>query len=145
MPYAEKMLETKVANKRMKSKPDFNIPKLPKKKYPAQRIQDQKRLYHAAIGFGLPIPHPSQRYHTHPPLPSKARVGDRKPPSPAGTKFEDGSVQPGPDMPKRPKAKAPKKKAYKLQGEPINTPFVPNARPLTKSEKKARLKRLYGR
>lgn len=67
MPYAEKMLEMKVANKRMKAKPDFDIPKLPKKK------------------------------------------------------------------------------VYKLQGEPINTPFVPNARPLTKSEKKARLKRLYGR
>ena len=67
MPHAEDMLEMKVAAKRMKSKPDFDIPKLPKKK------------------------------------------------------------------------------AYKLQGEPINTPFVPNARPLTKSEKKARLKRLYGR
>lgn len=145
MPYAEKMLEMKVAAKRMKSKPDFDIPKLPKKKYPAQRIQDQKRPYHPGGLITPPIPHPSQRYHTHPPLPSKARVGDRKLPSPAGTKFEDGSVQPGPDMPKRPKAKAPKKKTYKLQGEPIDTPFVPNARPLTKSEKKARLKRLYGR
>ena len=115
MPHAENILEMKVANKRMKSKPDFGIPKLPKKKYPAQRIQDQKRPYHPGLLFS--IPHPSQRYHTHPPPPGKVRVGDRKPPSPAGTKFEDGSVQPGPDMPKRPKAKVRKKKS--LSSRPV--------------------------
>ena len=111
MPRAEDMLEMKVAAKRMKSKPDFDIPKLSKKKYPAQRIQDQKRPYHAGIGTALPIPR-SKAQQKALLKPSKVRTSDRGLPTPAGTKFEDGSVQPGPDMPKRPKAKARNKRLY---------------------------------
>ena len=54
-------------------------------KIPAKRIQNQKQISHPGTLITPPIPHPS-RYHTHPPLPSKARVGDRKPPTPAGAK-----------------------------------------------------------
>ena len=111
MPRAENMLEMKVAAKRMKSKPDFDIPKLSKKKYPAQRIQDQKRPYHAGIVTALPIPR-SKAQQKALLKPSKVRTSDRGLPTPAGTKFEDGSVQPGPDMPKRPKAKARNKRLY---------------------------------
>ena len=65
-------------------------------KIPAKRIQEQKLVQHPGSLITPPIPHPSQRYHTHPPLPSKTRVGDRKPPT----------------MTKRPKVKVRNKKPY---------------------------------
>ena len=144
MPHAEKMLEMKVANKRMKSKPDFDIPKLPKKKYPAQRIQDQKRPYHAGIVTALPIPR-SKAQQKALLKPSKVRTSDRGLPTPAGTKFEDGSVQPGPDMPKRPKAKVRKKKIIKFTASPTNRSLGLEVLASANAPKPKSAKKLYGR
>ena len=99
-----------MAKKAMPKKMQLTIKSKPPK-IPAKRIQNLQRPKRPVSSNPLSIPR-SKKEQNALLKPGKVRVNDRKPPTPAGTKFEDGSVQPGPDMPKRPKVKVRNNKPY---------------------------------